>query len=177
MKPITLLTGAAASGKNTIAQYYATRFCERCAVIDGDVVRWMLRQPHIAPWDEPEGLAQHRLGVKHACMLAKSFAAEDCEVMILDVLWADLAQRYRDDLRGYPLRIVRLLPSWETSLKRLHERPPSISDSEARWVYDTQLALTDFDLSIDNSALSVEEVARRLAAYREERAGSGASVE
>jgi hypothetical protein len=177
LKPITLLTGPAASGKNTIANRYAAHFSERCAVIDGDVVRQMLRHPHAAPWDEPEGLIQHRLGVHNNCLLAKSFVDQACEVVILDVLWADLAQRYREELSGYPLRIVRLLPSWEASLKRLHERPPSISDSEARWTYDAQLALTNFDATIDNSQLSVEQVAQQLAAYRDERAGSGASVE
>ncbi|MBI1257475.1 MAG: adenylyl-sulfate kinase [Chloroflexi bacterium] len=177
MKPIIILTGPAASGKNTIANVYASHSCERCAVIDGDVVRQMLRQPHAAPWDEPEGLAQHRLGVHNNCLLAKSFAEDGCEVVILDVLWSDLAARYREELDGYPLRIVRLLPSWEAALKRLHGRPPSISDSEARWTYDAQLALTDFDLSIDNSTLSAGEVAAKLAAYRDERAGSGASAE
>lgn len=177
MQSITLLTGPAASGKNTIAKLYATRFCERCAVIDGDVVRQMLYQPHVAPWDEPEGLIQHRLGVHHNCLLAKSFVDSGCEVVILDVLWSDLAQRCRHELSDYPLRIVRLLPTWETALKRLHERPPSITDDEARWVYDTQLALTDFDLSIDNTALSPEEVSQQLAVYRQERSGSGASIE
>ena len=177
MKPITLLTGPAASGKNTIANVYAAHFSERCAVVDGDVVRQMLRQPHVAPWDEPEGLIQHRLGVHHNCLLAKSFVDNDCEVVILDVLWADLAARYRDELSVYALYVVRLLPSWEVSLKRLHGRPPSISDSEARWTYDAQLGLTEFDLSIDNSARTVEHVAQQLAAYRDERAGSGASAE
>jgi hypothetical protein len=162
MKPITLLTGPAASGKNTIGHIYATQFCQRCAVIDGDVVRAMLRQPHAAPW-EAEGLVQHRLGVKHACLLARSFADEGYDVIILDIVWADLAQLYRQFLSGYPLRIIRLMPSWEETLKRLHERPHTITDDEARWVYQQQQSLTDFDHSIDNSLMSAEEVAAWLA--------------
>ncbi len=164
MRPITILTAPAAAGKNTIAQLYATQFCERCAVIDGDVVRWMLRKPHIAPWDGEAGLEQHRLGVKHACLLANSFVVEDCEVVILDVLWADLAQRYRQALAQ--VRIVRLMPAWEESLKRLHARAPTISDSEARWVYATQEALTDFDYSLDNTNMSAEDVAKWIAGLR-----------
>ncbi len=163
MRPITLLTAPAAAGKNTIAHLYATQFAERCAVIDGDQVRWMLRQPHLAPWEEG-GLAQHQLGVKHAALLAKSFADEGFEVVILDVLWADLVARYRHDLAAYPLRIVRLLPSWAESLRRLHERPPSISDEEAAWVYATQTALTDFDFTLDNSAVSAGDAAAWIAA-------------
>src|SRR5215217_7499168 len=158
MNAITILTGPAAAGKNTIGHHYATRFCERCAVIDGDVVRWMLRQPHLAPWNGPEGLHQHRLGVKHACMLARSFVGEGYEVVLLDVVWADLAQVYRQELDGFSPRIVRLMPSWDEALKRLHERSHSITDAEARWVYDTQVALQDFDHSVDNTLMSAEEV-------------------
>ncbi len=163
MKLMTILTGPAASGKNTIAGIYATQFCERCAVIDVDSVRQMLRQPHLAPWDGDEGLDQHRLGVRHACLLAKSFVAEGCEVVILDVVWADLGQIYRRELEGYDARIVRLMPTWDESLRRLHARPPTISDAEARWVYDTQEALRDYDVTLDNSTLSAEAVAAWLA--------------
>src|SRR5258708_19575543 len=129
MNPITILTGPAAAGKNTIAQVYATQFCERCAVIDVDLVRGMLRQPHFAPWDGTQGLEQHRLGVKHACMLAKSFLTEGYEVVLLDVVWPDLGQLYRQEFAGHYLRIVRLMPSWDESLRPLHSRPPSITDA------------------------------------------------
>src|SRR5262245_41302888 len=159
MKPIIILTGPAASGKNTIGHIYATEFCERGAVIDVDAIRWMLRKPHAAPWDGQEGLIQHRLGVRNACLLAKSFADEGCEVIILDVLWADLSQCYRQELAGYPARIVRLMPSWEESRWRLHERMRSISDTEARWVYDQQVALTDFDHNLDNTHIPAREAA------------------
>ncbi len=161
--PITLLTGPAAAGKNTISHVYATQFCERCAVIDGDLIRGMMRQPHFAPWDGTEGLDQHRLGVKHACMLAKSFVAQGYEVILLDVVWADLGQFYRQELFGHYFRIVRLMPSWEESLQRLHNRPHTITDSEAQWVYTTQQLLQDFDHSLDNTTLSPEAVATWLA--------------
>ena len=156
---ITILTGPAASGKNTIGHIYATQFSAQCAVIDVDLVRWMLRQPHAAPWEGEEGLRQHRLGVRHACMLAKSFAAEGYEVVILDVVWADLGRVYRQELMKYACRIVRLMPAWDESLKRLHERSHSISNAEARWVYDQQLSFQDFDYCLDNTAISPEGVA------------------
>jgi hypothetical protein len=163
IKPIFILTGPAASGKNTIGHLYATQFCERGAVIDVDTVRWMLRQPHVAPWDEAEGLSQHHLGVRHACMLAKSFVAENVDVIILDVLWADLPQLYRQELAAYPCHIVRLTPSWEESLTRLHARPHTITDEEARWVYDQQAALHDVDNDLDNTNISASEAAAWIA--------------
>ena len=163
MNPITILTAPAAAGKNTIAHIYATQFCERCAVIDVDVVRGMLRQPHFAPWDGNQGLEQHRLGVRHGCMLAKSFLAEGCEVVLLDVVWGDLGRLYRQELTGHYARIVRLMPSWDESLQRLHGRFQTITDAEAQWVYSTQQALQDFDYTLDNTALSAEAVAVWLA--------------
>jgi chloramphenicol 3-O-phosphotransferase len=166
MKPITILTGPAASGKNTIAGIYAMQFSERCAIIDVDAVRQMLRHPHLAPWDGEAGVEQHRLGVRNACLLAKSFVGEEAEVVILDVLWNDLPQIYRRELNGLYLQIVRLMPSWDEALRRLHGRAASISDNEARWVYDTQEALTAYDVSLDNGAMTADEVAAWLAQRR-----------
>ncbi|MBX3066027.1 MAG: hypothetical protein KF726_23815 [Anaerolineae bacterium] len=163
MKPIIVLTGPAASGKNTIGHLYATRFCQRGVVIDGDVVRQMLRQPHHAPWDGTEGLAQHRLGVHHNCLLAHSFYLQDCDVIVLDVLWMNLAAQYRAELAPHPLCIVRLLPTWEEVLRRLHSRPPSITDDEARWTYDQQLQLDSADHTLENSTLSPEDCAQWIA--------------
>ena len=163
MNAITILTGPAGAGKNSIGHLYATRYCERCAVIDVDVVRWMLRQPHLAPWEGPEGLRQHQLGARHACMLGKSFVAEDYEVLLLDVIWGDLGQVYRQALAGYFCRIVRLIPSWPEALKRLHGRSDRITDAEAEWVYETQSSLQDFDYSLDNTLIAAEDVAAWLA--------------
>jgi guanylate kinase len=163
MNPITILTGPAAAGKNTIAQIYATRFCDRCAVIDIDLVRGMLRQPHFAPWDGTDGLNQHRLGVRHGCMLAKSFFAEGYEVILLDVVWADLGQLYRQQLSDHHFRIVRLMPSWDESLQRLHGRSHTITDEEAHWVYRMQQTLQHYDYTLDNTTLSPESVAEWLA--------------
>src|SRR5258708_34186174 len=126
MNPITILTGPRGGGKNTIAHVYARQFCERCAVIDGDLIRGMLRQPHFAPWNGSQGLDQHRLGVVHACMLAKSFLAEGYEVVLLDVVWDDLGQLYRQELSGHYFRIVIFMVAWEEALQLFHDRPYTI---------------------------------------------------
>jgi chloramphenicol 3-O-phosphotransferase len=163
MARITLLTGPAAAGKNTIAHLYATKHSEHCAVIDTDLVRWMLRKPHLAPWptDPPDAPAQvqHRLGIKHSCLLARSFVAEGFEVVICDVVGAALAQLYRDLLANEGLRIVLLLPTWEATLRRLRERPPTISEVEARLLYDQQQQMRNYDLRLDNSEQTPEQVA------------------
>ncbi len=163
MKPITILTGPAAAGKNSVADIYAAQFSERCAVVDVDVLQRMCQTPCHKPWDDAPGLAQHRLSVRHACMLARSFVSEGYEVLILDALWADLGRAYREGLADQFVRVVRLLPSGEESLRRLRARPVHISEAEARWFYDHQLALREFDYGLDNTHLPPEEVAAWLA--------------
>lgn len=141
---------------------YARHFSPHCAVIDGDQVRWMYTQPHVAPWHGDEGLRQHRIGAQHGAMLARSFHMLGLEVILLDVLWADLAQIYRTELNDLPFRIVRLLPTLDECLRRHHQRPPSISDQEVAWTYTQSAALTDFDFTLDTTACSAEQVARWL---------------
>lgn len=159
MSLITILTGPSASGKNTVGYAYARQFCQRCAVLDGDQVRGMYAQPHIAPWHGDEGLRQHQIGARHTAMLARSFNAMGLEVVILDVLWADLPAIYRDELKDFQIRIVRLLPTLDECLRRHHLRAPSISDDELRWTYNHSADLTDYDLSRDTTHLSPEQVA------------------
>ncbi len=170
MPPITLLTGPAGSGKNTIAHLYATEQRSACAVVDTDLARWMLRQPHLAPWptDPPDSPAQyqHRLGIKHACMLARSFVSEGYETVICDVVGDSLAQYYRDLLHGFDFAIVLLLPTWEESLRRLHGRSHSITEHEARLLYDQQQTLTNYDHRLDNTTFSASDAARWLAELR-----------
>lgn len=168
--PITLLTGPAACGKNTIAHLYATQYRTACAVVDVDQLRWMLRQPHLAPWptDPPDSPAQtqHRLGIKHSCLLAQSFVSEGYETVICDVIGDRLATYYRELLAMHDFKIVLLLPTWKTSLERLRSRGPTITEEEARLLYDQQQSLTDYDAQLDNSDLSAEEAAAWLAHRR-----------
>lgn len=162
MPLITLLTGPSAAGKNTIGYTFARQYSQQCAVIDGDQVRWMYTQPHVAPWHGNEGLRQHRIGARHGAILARSFSDLGLEVVLLDVLWADLPAIYRAELSGLNLRIVRLLPTLGECLRRHHQRPPSISDQEVAWTYDHTASLTDYDLNLDTTTLSAEQVARWL---------------
>jgi hypothetical protein len=101
--------------------------------------------------------------VKHACMLAKSFLTEGYEVVLLDVVWADLGPIYHQELVGHYPRIVRLMPSWDESLRRLHGRSQTITDAEAQWVYTTQQLLQHYDYTLDNTTLSPEAVAAWIA--------------
>ena len=156
-----ILTGPPGAGKNSVAAAYA-KLRERCAVIDVDLVRWMVLQPHRAPWDGEAGMAQQRLGVRHACMLARSFVHEDYDVLIHDVLSDETAKLYRSELAGLNPRIVLLMPSLEEVERRNSTRGPRLRADEIRMLYEGQMNLRCFDHKIDNSALSPQEVAEQL---------------
>ena len=161
MSPIIVLTGPAAAGKNTIANLYAKKQ-KKGTDIDADLVRWMYRQPHVAPWENNEGIRQLELGSKHVALLSRAFHEEGCNVIISDVITDTSAKIYKDLLLDIGVVIVRLLPSWKESIRRLHERRHTITDEEAKWVYDLQENLTKFDLSFDNTNIPAEEIVDKL---------------
>lgn len=164
MSPL-LLTGPPAAGKNTIGTLVARRR-ERGAVLDVDLVRAMIVQPHRAPWQGEEGWRQQRLGVLQACRLARGFIADGCAIVILDVLSPRTLALYRGELAPVRPFVVQLLPDWEVCLRRFRERGPTLTDDEFAMLYHEQANFTEYDLRIDNTALSAASVAAQIAALR-----------
>jgi dephospho-CoA kinase len=72
-----LLTGGPAVGKTVTARVLAESTV-RCAYIDVDDVRQLVKNGGAAPWDGEEGRAQHMLGVRNAAALAANFRADGC---------------------------------------------------------------------------------------------------
>lgn len=161
---IIILTAPAGAGKNTISEILAKKR-ERCAVIDFDVLRNMIRQPHKAPWEGEEGYKQNILHLNHACILAKKFAEEQFDVVILDVITNETAKLYKETLKDYKPKIILLFPTFEEIKRRNTTRPPRLTDQELKMVYSWQKKLTLYDEKIDNTNLNPEEVADKLIAY------------
>ena len=155
---VLLLTGPSGAGKNTVAEALAPRL-ERCAVIDVDLVRWMVRQPHRAPWEGEEGRTQHRLGARNASVLARSFLDAGYDVVLLDALTDELASLYRAELAGRGLWIALLLPSFEEVLRRNRVRGPRLKEAEVEMLYEQHARLTGYDERVDSTSLSADEVA------------------
>lgn len=162
MSRVIVLTGPAAAGKNTIANMLA-RKREKGADIDVDLVRWMYRQPHKAPWEGEEGMAQLKLGAENACLIAKSFISLGIDVVISDVLTDETAKVYKELLPD--VKIILLTPVFDEAHKRFTSRAHTISEDEFRWVYDLEQKLTIYDEKIDNTSLSPEETVEKLLIY------------
>lgn len=150
---IYILTGPAGVGKNTIASEFAKQKT-KCVVIDVDLVRWMVVQPHKAPWEGEEGHEQQILGVKNTCLLIKSFINEGYDVIVTDWLSNETANLYKDLLKSHNPQIILLLPTFQEIQNRNKKRPPRISDKEIKMTYDKQVELKVYDKKIDNTKLS-----------------------
>ena len=59
--------------------------------------------------------------------------------------------------------ILLLLPEYDEVMRRNQVRGRRLTDDEIEWTYDLQAHLTAFDARIDNTHLSAEELAARLA--------------
>lgn len=152
-----ILTGPAGAGKNTVASVFAkTR--DKCAVIDVDLVRWMIIQPHRAPWEGEEGIKQQKLGVINTCTLTKSFIREGYDVIITDWISNETARLYKEQLKEYNPKIILLLPAYAEILKRNQIRPSRLKSDEVKMTYDVQAQLTMYDKKIDNTKLTPEQV-------------------
>jgi len=158
---VIVLTGPPGAGKNTIAQIIAKRRSQ-CAVIDVDLVRWMVLQPHKAPWEGDAGKKQQMLGAQNTCLVANNFLKEGYEVIILDVLTTDTAKLYRKQLQKNNVKIILLLPTYEEILRRNIIRPPRLKADEVKTLYGQQKKFTEYDEIINNTNLSPEKMSERL---------------
>jgi chloramphenicol 3-O-phosphotransferase len=157
---ILVVTGPPASGKTSVAPLVA-RQRQRCAIIDVDQVRWMLVQPHAAPWEGEEGKRQCRFGVENACLLATRFAEDGCDVVLLDFIWDYTINIYRQRLAPHPFKIVQLMPSLEETLPRNHARG-WLPAHEVEMLYAAMESFHSYDMRIDNTRIAAEELARYL---------------
>ena len=159
---VLLLTGPPATGKTTVAGAVADRV-DRCAVVDVDALRALVRGGHVAAWYPGEGTAQHCLGVRHACLLARSFVGAGFKVVVADLLTDETLPLYREGLAGLAVRVVRLLPSLEEAQRRNRARGRWVTPARVALLYAQQAALAFAGETLDTTATPAAAVAARLA--------------
>lgn len=148
-----LLTGGPAAGKTVTARALAGSTV-RCAYIDVDDVRQLVKSGSAAPWDGEEGRAQHVLGVRNAAALAANFRADGFNVTMSDVIDAELLTLYRELVPG--IMVIRLSITREMARARAQTRRVYLTDQEFETLHRQQLAPLETDIDIEVSALTLE---------------------
>jgi predicted kinase len=127
VRPVLVLTGPPAVGKSSTAESLASAR-ERCAVIEVDDVRQLVRTGAAAPWAGAEGARQRLLAVRNACAVATNLISDGFDVVITDVLTPDTAETYRDLLPG--CLIIRLSAPLDETWRRAAGRQVWLTPDE-----------------------------------------------
>ena len=151
--PPLLLTGGPAVGKTTTARALAET-TERCAYIDVDDVRQMIKNGGVAPWKDEEGRAQHVLGIRNAAALVANFTDAGLNVILSDVVTQDLLNFYRDLVPN--LVAVRLTCDLSTARARATSRPVYLTAAEFEMLHHQQAEPLDTDSELDVSVMTLE---------------------
>jgi predicted kinase len=148
-----LLTGGPAVGKTVTARALAESTV-RCAYIDVDDVRQLVKNGGAAPWDGEEGRAQHMLGVRNAAALAANFRAEGFNVTMSDVIGTELLQLYRKLVPD--VMVIRLSITRAMARARAQTRPVHLTNQEFETLHRQQLAPLETDADIEVSGMTLE---------------------
>ena len=161
MLPPLLLTGGPAVGKTVTAQALAET-TSRCAYLDVDDIRQLVRNGAAAPWAGAEGVAQQRLGVRNAAALARNFGACGFTVTISDVVDGETLILYRKLLPD--VVVVRLTASLLEASRRARLRPMYLTDEEFQMLHSTQEDFLAVDHQLDVTHMDSTEQVRHVRA-------------
>ncbi len=159
--PIILLTGPPGAGKSTIAEALSQTF-SLSAHVPVDFLRKMIKAGYASPhrWNE-EVEKQYRLARKNAALTAKNIALEGFTVIIDDIVRQKWVEEWKDDLEGFSLHLVLLLPSLEVAKQRNCTREVWTVEEEVIISLHELLAAENTKehgwLVIDNSLLTIQE--------------------
>jgi adenylate kinase family enzyme len=115
---IIFITGTPGSGKTTVAEALCARL-EKSAHIPVDFFRKMIKAGYASPhhWSA-EVERQYILARKNAASTAANIARAGFTVVIDDIIHQAWLQEWRDNLRGFDLRLVLLQPHLDTAKQR-----------------------------------------------------------
>ncbi|HJM90120.1 MAG TPA: AAA family ATPase [Dehalococcoidia bacterium] len=129
MNQVILLTGPAGAGKSSVAEAICERF-DRMLHVSMDDIRHWVKAGYRHPWlDSPQAAEQRELATRNAASVASNAIALRYAVVIDDVILADDAERYREQLAGLDCNVhfVLLLPTLETAVARDRDRAADVS--------------------------------------------------
>ncbi len=167
---VTLITGAMAAGKSTVAQALAERSA-RSVHVRGDLFRRMVvaGRAEMTAEPSPEAIAQLHLRYDLGVQTSLRYAREGFDVVYQDIIMGDDLLRVVDALGAALRQLVVLCPSAEVLAAREAARPKSgYGDGWDPYAFDRELRehTPHIGLWLDSSTLTVEQTVDRILAAR-----------
>ncbi|RKR75929.1 hypothetical protein [Frondihabitans australicus] len=158
MRPL-ILSGGPAVGKTTCGRLLAGER-PRAAFIDADDIRQLVVAGSATLWNGPEGLAQHRLAARNVASLCRDFAEAGFEVVVADVVTAEVLETYRRELPT--AFVVHLAIGLDGARDRAATRRVYLTDDEFDLLHRMLADPPPVDLVLDVDGLSLGEQTARL---------------
>ncbi len=167
---VTLITGAMAAGKSTVAQALAERL-SRSVHVRGDLFRRIVvsGRAEMTADPSPEAIAQLRLRYDLGVRTSLRYAEAGFDVVYQDIIMGDDLQRVADGLGPALRQVVVLCPSAEVLAAREAARPKSgYGDGWDPEAFDRELRehTPRIGLWLDSSTLTVAQTVDRILAAR-----------
>ena len=149
-----LLTGGPAAGKTVTGRALAEA-TPRCAYIDVDDLRQLIKNGGAPPWAGEQGRAQHRLAVRNAAVLVENFTRDGFTATMSDVIDAELLETYRRLVPG--VVVIRLSIDLATARVRARTRPVYLTEDEFETLHSQQRKPLEVDHEVVVSSMTPEE--------------------
>jgi chloramphenicol 3-O-phosphotransferase len=170
---VLLISGPAGAGKTAVARYFADTQTAPALHLSLDDIRCSVRAGFILPslgWNDGTQF-QYELACRACAAVARIYVNAGFRCVIDDAIFPEWDRVNMDgwqrELEGLNYRLVVLMPSLESALQRNAEcnGDRRLSDELVRVIYDMMLPWqTSATLLIDNTSLTAQETAKRLAA-------------
>lgn len=165
-RTIILLTSTPGAGKSTIAEALGNTFSQS-AHIPVDFFRKLIKSGYASPhhWSE-EVERQYRLARKNAALTAKNIALEGFTVIIDDIVRQKWVDEWKQNLEGFNIHCILLLPSLDIAKQRNHSREIWTVDEEIITSLHGLLSAENTKENgwfvIDNSQLTIQETVKTI---------------
>jgi tRNA uridine 5-carbamoylmethylation protein Kti12 len=158
MSKLILISGAPGSGKSSTADALAEAL-QPAVKVYTDEMRHQVA-PYAVPWTEL-GRKQLRIAIEAVCATAEVYLKNDYNVVMNDVLIESIYPEYGHFLHTHDGFSVLLQPPLDVVLGRDKMREDHVPEERITELY-SQFNSHQFDLIIDNSGLTVDEVVQRI---------------
>lgn len=171
---IIVVSGVQGAGKSTVGRRLAARFVRGAFVEADSLQRMIISGGHWVTDDTDtpgspagEGLAQLRLRLRNACLLARSFFENGFTAVLDDIIIGNRFEHLREDLAGVPIHLVVLAPSVPVVEARDAVRDKTVGGGWAEYLDREQRAtMSGVGLWLDSSEQTpdetVDEIMRRV---------------